>query len=336
MSPISAGCIPGVSRLGKRRYNRIAVLRFWLLILVAAAAPAQVLYELSGRISPEGPASVTLFGATHPFASSTFTDETGRFHFKRLVPASYTVAVFQPGRGEARQTIEVGPGRADSRNRVRLTIALKDDDFDTASDRRRHSVTARELTIPERAIRDFVDAQRDLEKSDVEAAEKHLEHAVEVAPQFATAWNTLGTIAYQTRRFALAEQRFRHALKQDPTAYEALVNLGGVLVTVHKLDEALEVNVHATLTRPGDALANSQLGMTYFELGQFDSAVKYLERARTLDPAHFSHPQLFLAEIHLRRGEKREAALVLEEFLEHHPDYPEAAIVRQNIVELRQ
>ena len=98
----------------------------------------------------------------------------------------------------------------------------------------------------------------------------------------------------------------------------------------------MEVNVHAALTRPGDALANSQLGMTYFELGQFDAAVKYLERARTLDPAHFSHPQLYLAEIHLRRGEKREAALVLEEFLEHHPDYPQAASVRRNIVELRQ
>jgi Tfp pilus assembly protein PilF len=318
------------------RYNRSAVIRLWFLILVAASLPAQVLYELSGRISPEGPASVTLFGATHPFTSSTFSDENGRFHFKRLAAASYTVAVFQPGRGEARQTIEVGPSRADSRNRVQLTIVLKDDNFDSTSDRRRHSVTARELAIPERAIREYADAQRELEKSDAEAAERRLEHAVELAPQFAAAWNTLGTIAYQTRRFGLAEQRFRQALKQDPTAYEPLVNLGGVLVTVHKLDEALEVNVHATLTRPGDALANSQLGLTYFELGQFDSAVKYLERARSLDPAHFSHPQLTLAEIHLRRGEKREAAAVLEEFLQHHPDYPQAVNMRRSIVELRQ
>ena len=115
-----------------------------------------------------------------------------------------------------------------------------------------------------------------------------------------------------------------------------LVNLGGVLVTLHQLDEALEVNVRATLTRPNDALANSQLGMTYFELGQFDSAVKYLERARQIDPAHFSHPQLYLAEIHLRRGEKREAASVLEDFLAHHPDYPQAEKMRQSIIELRQ
>jgi Tfp pilus assembly protein PilF len=314
----------------------IAVRSFCILILVAAAAPAQAVYEVAGRISPEGRASVTLFGATNPFTASTFTDESGRFTFRKLAPATYTVAVFQPGRGEARQTIEVGPSLADSRNRIQLTVALKDDDFDPTSDRLRHSVTARELKIPERALRDYVDAQRDLETRDVEAAEKHLEHAVELAPQFATAWNTLGTIAYQTRRFPLAEQRFRHSLKQDPTGYEALVNLGGVLVTLHKLDEALEVNVHAMLTRPNDALANSQLGMTYFELGQFDSAVKYLERARNLDAAHFSHPQLFLAEIHLRRGEKVEAALVLEDFLQHHPDYPQAETVRQNIVKLRQ
>jgi len=319
-----------------RRYNRIAVLRIWLLILVAAAAPAQALYELAGRISPEGRAWVTLFGATHPFTASTFTDESGRFTFKKLAAASYTVSVYQPGRGEARQTIEVGPGLADAHQRIQLTMALKDADFDSTSERRRHAVTVQELAIPERALRDYVEAQRDLEKRDAEAAEKQLEHAVELAPRFADAWNTLGTIAYQTRRFPLAEQRFRQALKQDPGAYDPLVNLGGVLVTLHKLDEALEVNVRATMARPNDALANAQLGMTYFELGQFDAAVKYLERARQLDPAHFSHPQLYLAEIHLRRGEKREAASVLEDFLEHHPDYPQAEKMRRSIVELRQ
>src|ERR1019366_5280669 len=139
----------GVPCGGTRRYNRIAVLRFWLLIRVAAAAPAQVLYELTGRISPEGLASVTLFGAPHPFTTSTFTDVSGRFTFKRLAAAAYTLAVFQPGRGDARQTIEVGPSLADAHNRIQLTVTLRDADFDPTSDRRRHSVTVRELKIPE-------------------------------------------------------------------------------------------------------------------------------------------------------------------------------------------
>jgi len=303
-------------------------------LLISAAASGQV-YELAGRVTPAGRGSVTLYGATQPFTSSTLTDDGGRFTFRKLAAGTYTLAVYLPGRGEARQTVEVGPGAADARRRVQIALALKDANFDPTPDHRRHAVSTRQLAIPDAALRAFENAQRALEKRDAATAEKHLERAVELAPQFATAWNTLGTIAYQTRRFALAEQRFREALKQDPSAYEPLVNLGGVLVTLHKLDEALEVNVHATLTRPTDALAESQLGMTYFELGQFDNAVKHLERARRIDPAHFSHPQLFLAEIHLRRGEKKAAADVLEDFLTHHPDYPQAAKVRENIVELR-
>jgi tetratricopeptide (TPR) repeat protein len=312
--------------------------RIFLCFALAAAAPAQKpdRYELAGRIVPEAPAAVTLFGATSPFTASTLTSDDGRFTFKDLEPATYTVAVYQPGRGEARRTIEVGPALADARRRVSLTIELRETDFDTTSETRRHAVTANELKIPERSVREYAAAQRDLHNRDSAAAEKHLEAAVAMAPQFSAAWNSLGTIAYQTRRFPLAEERFRKALKADPSSYEPLVNLGGVLVTRHKLDEALEINMRATLTRPNDALANSQTGMTYFELGQLEAAVKYLERARALDPAHFSYPQIFLAEIHLRRGENREAADVLEEFLRYHPDYPEGDAVRRNIAKLRQ
>jgi regulator of sirC expression with transglutaminase-like and TPR domain len=63
--------------------------------------------------------------------------------------------------------------------------------------------------------------------------------------------------------------------------------------------------------------------------------VKYLEIARRIDPAHFSHPQLVLAEIHLRRGENSAAADALEDFLRHHPDFPAADKIRENIAKLR-
>ena len=310
---------------------RLAALGF-----AAAVCCAQPLYELSGQILPEGTASVTLFGATHPFTASTLTDESGRFTIKKLKAASYTISVFLPGEGEARQTIEIGPGSADSRRRVHLRLRLKDENFDRTALGRRHSVSRQQLAIPEKAYREYADAQKDLQKQDTAAAEKHLERAVELAPQFAGAWNNLGTIAYQTQRFPLAEERFREALKQDPSAYEPLVNLGGVLINLNKLDEALEVNVHATLTRPNDALAQSQLGMAYFGIGRFDDAIKHLERARQLDPAHFSHPQLYLAEIYLRRGDKRAAADVMEDFIQHHPDYPQADAMRRKIAEFRQ
>jgi tetratricopeptide (TPR) repeat protein len=304
-----------------------------LVLLAFLLAPAD-LYDLTAQLDPPALAAVSICGVAGPFAASTLSDESGRFTFKKLEAGAYTVAVFIPSRGEARQTIEVGPSGADARGRVILTIHLKDSDFVYAEAmRRRHSIGAKQLAVPDKAMREYEEAQKDLAKHDVVAATKRLEHAVEMAPQFATAWNNLGTIAYQTQKYLRAEECFREALAQDPDAYEPLVNLGGVLVNLHKLNEAWEYNVRAVLLRPGDALANAQLGTTYFELADLDLAEKYLKKAREIDPAHFSHPQLLLAEIHLRRGDTHAAAADLEDFLRYHPDWPKADAMRAKIRE---
>jgi Tfp pilus assembly protein PilF len=303
--------------------------------LAAAAFVADPLFDLSGQLRPPVRASVSLFGTKSPFTAAALSDAAGRFTFKNLRADDYTVAVFVPGRGEARRTVEVGPAAAGAHRRVSLTLDLQDSDFALAAPVPQYSVSTRQLAIPKAALREYLDAEKDLERHDPEAAVKRLEHAVEMAPQFAIAWNELGTFAYQTRKFDRAEECFRQALERDPNAFDPLVNLGGVLVTLHKLDQAADYNLRAVLARPNDALANSQLGLTYFELARLDLAQKYLERARQIDPAHFSHPQLLLAEIHLRRGERREAAAVLEEFLKYHPDWPQAAKMRQTIAELR-
>jgi tetratricopeptide (TPR) repeat protein len=313
------------------------MVRLWMYVLsVHAAFGADAVFDLAGRIHPEERAAVTLFGDTFPFTASALSEADGRFRFSKLRAGAYTVSVFMPDRGAARQTIEVGPSMADSHSRVSLDISFKETDFVLADAlRRRHSVSTTQLAITAKAQRDYEEAHKELARHDADAATRRLEEAVKLAPQFAEAWNELGTIAYQTQKYARAEECFREALEQDPQAFEPLVNLGGVLVTVHRAEEAWEFNARAAAVRPNDALAQSQLGMNYLELFDLDLSVKHLERARAIDPAHFSHPQLLLAEIYLRRGEKIAAADVLEEFLRYHPDWPQAARMREHIAELR-
>ncbi len=307
-----------------------------LTLIVLAAFAGDSVFDLVGQVTPSGRASITLFGSNSPFQAQTLSDDNGRFQFKKLLAGTYTISVFLPLRGEARKTIEVGPGTSDSHGRVRVDLRLKESDFEyNDSARRQHSVRAGELTIPDKAQREYEEAGKDLARHDPGGASRHLQKAVELAPQFAAAWNEMGTIAYQTQQFDRAEECFRESLRLDPQAFEPLVNLGGVLITLHKLDEAWEYNGYAVLSRPEDALANSQMGLTYFEMGSYDLAVRHLEKARQVDPAHFSHPQLVLAEIHLRSGEKAAAAEVMEDFLAHHPDWPQAAKMREKIAELR-
>ena len=305
------------------------MLRFLAAAVLAAPAFAgDGVYELAGKILPPAAATVTIFGATTPFTDSTLADLGGSFHFRKLAPGAYTVAV-RTRRGAARLTVEVGPGTANSSRRVTVTLRIHPSDPAT-----RNLVSARQLSVPGRARHEYAEAQKDLARRDTASATTHLEKAVEIAPQFSAAWNNLGTIAYQTQEFDRAEECFRQALEQDPEAYEPLVNLGGVLISLHKLDEAAEYNQHAVRVRPNDALANAQLGITYFELERFDLSEKYLRRAVEIDPAHFSHPQLFLAEIHARQHQGHLAARDLEDFLKHHPDWPQAQQVRENIASL--
>ncbi len=292
---------------------------------------AERTFELAGRITPELGASVSLHGATTAFAGSTLADAHGRFRFPGLLPASYTLIVFVPARGEIRRTLDVGPGTANEKGRVEIEVAF--DDARATPDP--GTVSARNLSIPESAQSEYRRAQKVLGKRDTAKAIEHLKRAVEIAPQFAQAWNNLGTIAYHQQRFPDAAAYFQRALAADPSAYEPLVNLGGVLINLGNLDEAYTFNLNAVLRRPNDPLSNSQFGMTYLGLGKLQLAEKYLLEARRLDPAHFSHPQLLLAEIYLREKRFAESAAQMEEFLKHHPDWPDAPKMRATIAKLK-
>jgi hypothetical protein len=138
------------------------MVRLWLCVLLAhAAVAADSAFDLAGRIRPEGRAAVTLFGDTLPFTTSTLSEDDGRFRFQKLRPGTYTVSVFMPDRGEARQTIEVGPGVADAHGRITLDIKFKESDF-VLSDalRRRHSVSTAQLAIPSKAQHDYDEAHK--------------------------------------------------------------------------------------------------------------------------------------------------------------------------------
>lgn len=292
-------------------------------------------YELTGRLEPPAAVPVFLHGATAPFESSTESGEDGRFRFHKISAGTYTLAISAEGRGQVLETIELGPGTVDSKGHLDIVLRIDDRRLEAEGIRTTGAtVSVTVLSIPDRAIREYEEAQHCLSRRDSDCASAHLSRAVRIAPQFVAAWNQLGVMAYQARRYGDAETKFRRALDSDPEAFEPLVNLGGVLLNLGRPQEALGYNQSAAARRPNDALANSQLGLAWFDLNDLDRAEKYLKIAVQLDPAHFSHPQLALAEIYLRRGDHPSALRQLRAFIEQHPDSPEAAGVQREIAEL--
>ncbi len=309
----------------------------WLILLAGLflalnTLVAQKTLTLEGRFTPPAVGSVSLHGATTPFVDSTLSQASGTFRFRRVEPGTYTLNVFVPGRGEIRQTVVVTPSNADSKGRVRVNVAMDEAPIQRES---ALGVSVRALSVPDKAKREYQQAQKKLARRDIEGAQQHLRKAVEIAPHYADAWNYMGTIAYQTQRYTEAEALFRRSLEEDADLYAPLVNLGGVLINLMQFEEAASYNKHAVLRQPHDALAHSQLGMSFLQLGQLSQAEKHLREAIRLDPAHFSYPQLHLAEVLLRQGDIAETANLLEQFLKQHPDHEAATAIRNKITELR-
>jgi Tfp pilus assembly protein PilF len=292
--------------------------------------------ELRGRVTGVGRLRmirVTLFGVESAFAASTITDPGGEFHFRDLPPGNYSLAVLRRNLGEIRRTVVISASLADRKGAVHVIVPFSA--TEAAADKSAAVVSKQQLSVPKNAWNEFAAAQKRLEKRDAEGAKRRLERAVELAPGFAAAWNSLGVMAYQSGDSATAEHDFRQALSAEPDMFEASVNLGGVLLSHQDhLEEALHYNQQAVAARPRDALANAQTGITFFQLGDWDRAEPYLAAAERADPAHFSRPQLFLARIYQMRGDWRAARRELQLCIALHPDDPDVPRLRREIGEL--
>jgi Tfp pilus assembly protein PilF len=314
--------------------NRLVCILLTLALAGPVAAAKKKGFELSGKVQPPpGPAVVVLSSTTTPFRARTSADSRGSFRFKNLDPGPYRVWVFAPGAGEVEQTVAVGPSTASKGRRVEVTVAFTSPEI--AALARQNKVSVRELAIPNQAKLDFLEARRMLAKKDAEGAIGRLQHAVEIAPRFGAAWNQLGTVAYLSKRYADAEGYFRKALDIDPGSFESILNLGGVLLNLGRPQEALKYNTFALGERPKDALANAQMGLNYFFLGDYDSAIPLLKDAKRHDAAHSSYPQLYLADIYTRRGDTQAAMAEFEEFLLLHPDAEAVPKVKEQLARLR-
>ncbi len=319
----------------------MAVARLLLVALllgpVAIPATEQKL-ELRGQVAPPFRwVPVVIRSTTGSYHKQTLTGADGKFKFKKLDPGHYTIHVFHRRLGETRHSVEVTPSFADEKGRVATVVPFRRSEAAMKRQlRQRHMVSFDELAIKDDAREELEKAGKELRKGDVKSAVARLEKAVAISPQFIAAWNQLGVIAYRDGDFAKAETCFLKALAVDPQSFPPLVNLGAALLALKRFDEALGYNRTAVQVHPDDSLANSQLGINYFHIGNHDEAIRYLTTAKRIDPAHFSLPQLTLAEIYARREQWRKAANELKNLQALHPDSPVAEMAAESLLKLRE
>ncbi len=147
-----------------------------------------------------------------------------------------------------------------------------------------------------------------------------LQRALELAPDSAELWLTLGNARVRNDEFEAARRAFSRAAELRPELAVAHNNLGNVLRRQGRLEEAQAFYRKAIELEPDNALSRFNLGNVLSDIGALDEAVDAYRDALRLDPSYLSALSN-LGGVLLRQQRFRDALACFERVVAARPDF---------------
>ena len=137
------------------------------------------------------------------------------------------------------------------------------------------------------------------------------------------AWNNLGLLATREGHTDQAIGYFQEALRESPTHFVALQNLGNAYRVEKRWEEARQALEQALAVKPDDPEVNYSLGMVFAQTDQTERAYEYLRQALQLRPAY---PEALnnLGVLYLRTGRRDQAVASFEESIRVAPAFDQS------------
>jgi len=174
------------------------------------------------------------------------------------------------------------------------------------------AVSARDLLIPPKALKEFQRSVDAVKKGDVRSSAKHLEKALAIYPRSPEAHNNLGSRYIALQQYERAAAEFQKAIDLEPQLKQPFNNLSVALFLLHRYPEA-EAAARSSLTLdPLEPTSRYMLGCTLAMDHRNPAEAITLLRQTT---AEYPDSRLVLALLLVRQGASDEAQNELREYL---------------------
>jgi len=189
------------------------------------------------------------------------------------------------------------------------------------------------MSAPRDARAAYEKAQKEFAKNKPAEAEKELEKAVRIYPNFAAAWCLLGDVHVRQSRFEDAMKEFTQSVTIDPQFVNPNFGLAVIAVQEKRWPDAakwsgqvIKLNAFAF---PSAYFYNA---VANYYLERLDAAEESGRKFKAIDADH-RHPDisLLLGDIRLRKNDYNGAATELREYLTAVPDAADASDVRARV-----
>ena len=187
---------------------------------------------------------------------------------------------------------------------------------------------------PKKARKEFTKALKLNKKGKVDEAESRLLSAVEIYPEYATAWNSLGQIYQGKNQLEKASDAYSRAVKADPKYTVPYLHLTKIHLAEGRHQEALETSGSLLQSDPTLGIAHYYQAVAHHSLTQYGEAEQAIRKALESlhTPPTMSH--LLLGDLLARKGTFVEAAEELRLFLKAAPNSPSSAQARDMLAQL--
>lgn len=156
----------------------------------------------------------------------------------------------------------------------------------------------------------------------MDLAENHLRKAVAIDDKYSEARNNLSRVLIERGQFAAAEKEVTKVINDltYPNPEKAYINLG--LIKFNQKDYAGSQAAFTKVTEsvPDDCVANTYLGRSLFESGNYSRAAEALDRAIGFcQKSLYDEPHYYSALAYYRLGEKSKSVARFEEVVKYYP-----------------
>jgi tetratricopeptide (TPR) repeat protein len=215
---------------------------------------------------------------------TTFTGQDGSFEVNNLTAGNYEVLA-RAGTSSVRDdvTVQLGVSSID----LRLPA--------NAVQNHGSTVSLAAMMVPSKARDAYDKARQGLTSGKSDQAQRHLDRALQLYPDFAEALTLRAIIETRDRRFQAAHQDLERAIQVDANYGPAYTVLGAVYNSEGLFDRALRTLDHGAVVSPG-------VWQTYFELarasigkGQYEQGLQFAARAEQLNGSGFALVHLLKA-----------------------------------------
>jgi tetratricopeptide (TPR) repeat protein len=265
---------------------------------------------------------------------TTYTNDVGEAAFNGIPLGSYSIEVS----GDGIQTKSTDAFMVDERKISQMqwiTVRRLEESGPKPVSAHSTMVSAGDLNVPPKARKELDKANEEMAMQNWKKALEHLNKAIALAPQYATAYNNLGVLYARTNDIPLEEEALKKAVSLDEHFAPALLNYGKLCMRQKNFPLAEELLQKAGTVEPNNPETLMLLANAEFMDRHFDAAIASAHQAHSSGQDHPSFVHYIAARAYQQKNQQPQALAEFQLFLQEEPMGPRADYVRGNVAKMQ-